>query len=43
MRHDKKAHDSGLTFVLARGIGKAFVAHDVPEADVRSVLEEAAQ
>jgi 3-dehydroquinate synthase len=41
MRHDKKAHDSGLTFVLARGIGKAFVAHDVPENAVRAVLDAA--
>jgi 3-dehydroquinate synthase len=40
MRHDKKAHDSGLTFVLAKGIGKAFVAHDVPEDAVRAALAE---
>ena len=39
MRHDKKAQDSGLTFMLARGIGHAFVARDVPEADVRAVLD----
>jgi 3-dehydroquinate synthetase len=39
MRHDKKVQDAGLTFVLAHGIGKAFVARDVPEAEVRAVLD----
>jgi 3-dehydroquinate synthetase len=40
MRHDKKAHDEGFTFVLAKGIGKAFVARDVPEEAVRATLAE---
>jgi 3-dehydroquinate synthase len=37
MAQDKKARD-GLTFILARGIGRAFVAHDVPVERVRAVL-----
>ena len=40
MRQDKKAQDGGLTFVLAKGVGRAFVCHDVPEADVRAVLAD---
>jgi len=40
MRQDKKVQDGGLTFVLAKGIGRAFVSHDVPEADVRAVLAD---
>lgn len=38
MRKDKKASDGKLTFVLARGIGAAFVARDVPEDVVAEVL-----
>jgi 3-dehydroquinate synthetase len=38
MAHDKKARDGRLTFVLVRGIGKAFVANDVPLDLVRKVL-----
>lgn len=41
MHQDKKARDGKLIFVLARGIGQAFVAHDVAEADVRALLAEA--
>ena len=37
MAQDKKAR-GGLTFVLARGIGAAFVAHDVPAEPVRRLL-----
>ncbi len=40
MAQDKKAR-GGLTFVLARGIGRAFVAHDVPPDAVRSLLARA--
>ncbi len=40
MRHDKKVRDGALTFVLARGIGQAFTARDVPEAAVVEVLRE---
>ena len=36
MTQDKKMKDGKLTFVLARGIGKAFLTHDVPA----NVLEE---
>ena len=38
MAHDKKTKDGQLTFVLVRGIGKAFVANDVPRDLLRKVL-----
>ena len=41
MRQDKKVIDGRLRFILARGIGAAFVAEDVPEAAVLSVLQDA--
>lgn len=41
MRRDKKVQDGALKFVLARGIGQAFTATDVPEAAVVEVLREA--
>lgn len=37
---DKKAGHHSLTFILARGIGKAFVAKDVSANAVRSILEK---
>jgi 3-dehydroquinate synthetase len=40
MRQDKKAR-GGLTFILARGIGRAFVARDVAPDAVRAVLTRA--
>ena len=40
MRHDKKASGGRMTFILARGIGHAFLSRDVPEEAVRSVLTE---
>jgi len=40
MRQDKKAVAGKLTFILARGIGETFVAHDVSDADVLAFLEE---
>jgi 3-dehydroquinate synthase len=40
MRTDKKVRDGRLTFVLARGIGEAFVSHDVAEHDLRAMLEQ---
>ena len=42
MQGDKKARDGKVGFVLARGIGRAFVARDVDLADVRGLLEGAA-
>lgn len=41
MAQDKKVVDGKLRFVLARGIGQAFVASDVPGEVVRAVLAEA--
>ncbi len=41
MRGDKKAEGGRLTFVLARGIGKAFVTRDVEDAALHSLLDEA--
>ena len=37
---DKKVKRGRLTFILARGIGAAFVERDVDSADVRAFLEE---
>lgn len=41
MAQDKKVIDGRLRFVLARGIGKAFVADDVPPETVRRLLADA--
>ncbi|MBS0519472.1 MAG: 3-dehydroquinate synthase [Proteobacteria bacterium] len=41
MRGDKKAEAGRLTFILARGIGKAFVTRDVKEDAVRALLDSA--
>ena len=41
MGQDKKVQDGRLRFILARGIGQAFVADDVPPALVESLLAEA--
>lgn len=40
MGQDKKVVDGRLRFVLARGIGEAFVAEDVPPAVVLEILRE---
>ncbi len=41
MGQDKKVVDGKLRFILARGIGHAFVADDVPGDQVRAVLDDA--
>lgn len=41
MAQDKKVVDGRLNFILARGIGAAFVTADVPMDAVRAVLEDA--
>ncbi len=41
MAQDKKVQDGRLRFVLARGIGRAFLAEDVPPERVRALLAEA--
>jgi 3-dehydroquinate synthase len=41
MRGDKKAEAGRLTFILARGIGKAFVTREVDEAALRALLDTA--
>jgi 3-dehydroquinate synthetase len=38
MRQDKKSRAGRLVFILARGIGEAFVARDVEDAGVESFL-----
>ncbi|SHM41956.1 3-dehydroquinate synthase [Roseovarius litoreus] len=43
MSQDKKVVDGKLTFILARGIGEAFVTSDVDPAAVRDLLTEALQ
>jgi 3-dehydroquinate synthase len=40
MLQDKKARNGKLTLILARGIGKAFIANDVDEAAVRSYFAD---
>ncbi len=40
MRQDKKAVAGKLTFILARGVGQAFIARDVNERDVIDFLGE---
>ena len=41
MAQDKKVVDGQLRFILARGIGAAFVTADVPRDVVKTLLEEA--
>jgi 3-dehydroquinate synthase len=41
MRHDKKVQGGRITFVLARGIGQAFIARDIDLKEVSGLLEEA--
>ncbi|MGE0659871.1 MAG: 3-dehydroquinate synthase [Reyranellaceae bacterium] len=41
MMHDKKTRDGRLTFILARGIGRAFIARDVSVETVRGALDRA--
>lgn len=41
MEQDKKVVDGRLNFVLARGIGQAFVAKDVDPDTVRALLQQA--
>ncbi len=38
MAQDKKVKRGRLTFILARGIGQAFVAHDVDAGEVRAFM-----
>jgi 3-dehydroquinate synthase len=38
MRQDKKAEGGGLTLILVRGVGRAFVATDVDPARLREFL-----
>jgi 3-dehydroquinate synthase len=41
MAQDKKVVDGKLRFILARGIGDAFITADVPPDAVRKVLSDA--
>ncbi|HSE77576.1 MAG TPA: 3-dehydroquinate synthase [Alphaproteobacteria bacterium] len=41
MAHDKKARGGAAIFILARGIGEAFVARDVDPAALRALLADA--
>ena len=38
MAQDKKVRRGKLTFIVARGVGEAFITNDVPEARVREFL-----
>lgn len=42
MQHDKKVRDGKVTFILARGVGQAFVATGVDIGRVREMLAEEA-
>ena len=41
MRQDKKVKDGRLTFVLARGIGRAFLSRAVEPAQLEALLARA--
>jgi 3-dehydroquinate synthetase len=41
MATDKKVEHGSLVFVLARGVGKAFIAKGIEIAAVRTLLDEA--
>jgi len=41
MRQDKKVRGGRITFILARRIGEAFIADDVPLKDVEALLDNA--
>lgn len=41
MRRDKKVKDGKLRFILARGIGEAFIAENIDEGKVADLLETA--
>ena len=40
---DKKVSRGALTFILTRGVGKSFIARDVPASEVLSFLRDASQ
>jgi 3-dehydroquinate synthetase len=40
MAQDKKVKAGALTFILARGIGRSFIARGVPAGDVAAFLTE---
>jgi 3-dehydroquinate synthase len=40
MAQDKKVSRGKLTFILTRGIGKAFIAPDIQPADVTAFLKD---
>ena len=40
MARDKKVSDGRITFVLARGIGQAFLSNDVPHSTVSELLSD---
>jgi 3-dehydroquinate synthase len=41
MGQDKKVRDGKITFILARGIGRAFITRDIAPESVRELLEQA--
>lgn len=40
MQHDKKVRDGRMTFVLARGIGRAFLSSEVPPDVIAALLSD---
>jgi 3-dehydroquinate synthase len=43
MRHDKKSSGGQMTLILAKGIGRAFAARDVPSSELVSFLRNEAR
>ena len=41
MASDKKVQDGKTTFILAKGIGRAFVTQNVEMEDLQSVIDQA--
>jgi 3-dehydroquinate synthase len=40
MKQDKKVSRGALTFILTHGVGRAFIARDVPASEVMAFLED---
>jgi 3-dehydroquinate synthase len=40
MKQDKKVSRGALTFILTHGVGRAFIARDVPASEVLAFLED---
>jgi 3-dehydroquinate synthetase len=41
MAGDKKVRGGQITFILARGIGESFIAHQISRAEVKNFISQA--